>query len=435
MNRSTIPIEKVNLRKSHTEDRDLCLNNKHAYPYLINEQDNLSIYHIRDCLNNWNSYSSSLKTNIHRVSQLLNMTESKLPDYINEVEDTISNYIIPYIDNPNFYTRLFENSKVIKDSIKEQVECDRLLSNYNAISKRFNIDKHFIYGINENRSLTDIIYSFCDMIDTYDSDYKTKFCIATECALYINDKNYLNIPTRAIFENIIDYHLMQYGNRNMEKFIDNMKDSIEKDRFIDESAEEYIDFLNDVYTHMNENIYSEDIENHFNSNSDITIVEAYDEYKNLSNSLKNLYESAMLDKADRLIARYKISLIKNKKTIENAIKSLLVVHRLRDIKKGTSNALSLVFFSALMGGAFAFGAIPGILGLITTYTLQQSIQEVYLRDSIKAWENHKEMVENKLDNTYDNDTKKKLISYIAELDNNIDLLKEKLVEYDSERRE
>jgi hypothetical protein len=88
-----------------------------------------------------------------------------------------------------------------------------------------------------------------------------------------------------------------------------------------------------------------------------------------------------------------------------------------------------------MGGAFAFGAIPGILGLITTYTLQQSIQEVYLRDSIKAWENHREMVENKLDNTYDNATKKKLLSYISELDSNIDLLKEKLVEYDSERRD
>jgi hypothetical protein len=228
---------------------------------------------------------------------------------------------------------------------------------------------------------------------------------------------------------------MQYGNRDMEKFVDNMKDSILKDQFIDESAEEYIEFLDDVYQHMNENIFSEDIENHFNSNTDITILEAYDEYKNLSNSLKNLYETAMLDKADRLIARYKISLIKNKKTIENAIKSLLVVHRLRDIKKGTSNALSLVFFSALMGGAFAFGAIPGILGLITTYTLQQSIQEVYLRDSIKAWENHREMVENKLDNTYDNATKKKLLSYISELDNNIDLLKEKLVEYDSERRD
>jgi hypothetical protein len=333
------------------------------------------------------------------------------------------------------YTKLFEDSKIIKDSIKEQVECDRVLSNYNVVSKRFNIDKHFIYGINENRSPTDIIYSFCDMIDTYDSDFKTKFCIASECALYVNDKNYLDLSNKTILENIIDYHLMQYGNRDMEKFVDNMKDSILKDQFIDESAEEYIEFLDDVYQHMNENIFSEDIENHFNSNTDITILEAYDEYKNLSNSLKNLYETAMLDKADRLIARYKISLIKNKKTIENAIKSLLVVHILRDIKKGTSNALSLVFFSALMGGAFAFGAIPGILGLITTYTLQQSIQEVYLRDSIKAWENHREMVENKLDNTYDNATKKKLLSYISELDSNIDLLKEKLVEYDSERRD
>jgi len=433
MFRSTIPIERVGFRKSHTESARL--SNRHSYPYLINEQDNFTISHVRDCLSNWNDYSSSLKTNLHRVSQLLNLTEEKLPEFYDEVEDIIATRIIPYVDNPNMYTKLFEDSKIIKDSIKEQAECDRVLSNYNVVSKRFNIDKHFIYGINENRSPTDIIYSFCDMIDTYDSDYKTKFCIASECALYVNDKNYLDLSNKTILENIIDYHLMQYGNRDMEKFVDNMKDSILKDQFIDESAEEYIEFLDDVYQHMNENIFSEDIENHFNSNTDITILEAYDEYRNLSNSLKNLYETAMLDKADRLIARYKISLIKNKKTIENAIKSLLVVHRLRDIKKGTSNALSLVFFSALMGGAFAFGAIPGILGLITTYTLQQSIQEVYLRDSIKAWENHREMVENKLDNTYDNATKKKLLSYISELDNNIDLLKEKLVEYDSERRD
>ena len=97
------------------------------------------------------------------------------------------------------YTRMLEEVEVVEN-------CDRVLENYNRISKRFNIEKLFTESKLDNE---DIVISLCNMVDTYNMPTATKFNSVIETALYGFESNRMQYTKKEILETAINYFLFK----------------------------------------------------------------------------------------------------------------------------------------------------------------------------------------------------------------------------------
>ena len=78
--------------------------------------------------------------------------------------------------------------KMINESIDTVNECDRIIKNFNTVSKRFNIKNVLTDGVlykEDGISLTESIHTLCSLIDTYDMPMNYKFCNSAEIAFYV----------------------------------------------------------------------------------------------------------------------------------------------------------------------------------------------------------------------------------------------------------
>ena len=93
------------------------------------------------------------------------------------------------------------------DKCEIYAECDRLLNNYNTISKRFNLDKVFIE--NSRRSISDIVVDLCEKIDTYNISNNIKFCTVIETAWYGFETYSIPYIKSDILETAVNYFLFK----------------------------------------------------------------------------------------------------------------------------------------------------------------------------------------------------------------------------------
>ena len=101
------------------------------------------------------------------------------------------------------YTRIYDRCMVMK-------ECDRIIKNYNSISKIFNIDK-IVSNINNNRGLYEACYEIAQCVDTYNVPFINKYNTALETASYAFDKHFMNCPKSDIIQAITDYFIFSGG--------------------------------------------------------------------------------------------------------------------------------------------------------------------------------------------------------------------------------
>ena len=85
-------------------------------------------------------------------------------------------------------------------------ECDRILNNYNNISKRFNID-NIASRIMDESDLYQACMELASYVDTYDSPFKNKYNTVLETALYLFNKHAINYPKSKIIEGVTDYFI------------------------------------------------------------------------------------------------------------------------------------------------------------------------------------------------------------------------------------
>lgn len=87
------------------------------------------------------------------------------------------------------------------------IHCDRILENYNRVSKRFNLDKLFLE--NNKFDTADIVLNLCEMIDTYDMPTSIKFNTVIETAYYGFETNSIQYNKSDILESAVDYFLFK----------------------------------------------------------------------------------------------------------------------------------------------------------------------------------------------------------------------------------
>ena len=269
---------------------------------------------------------------------------------------------------------------------------------------------------------------------------KQSFCVNTELILYAIQNYTKADDQRIIIENIIDYYLTIYRRtRTLEEFISDIKKGADASPFIDsEIVNRHLNYIKNVQnkTTLNgldsleksiEELKDNDIIG-YNLlslyNDDCSLAESH---KYLNEGLESLNEFGdFIDKAKEIITKVKLAPVKTANTVKEAIRALIVPTRLQDLKKGTHNALSLIFYSAIVVPFIPIGGVlGGLLGSLVSFTISKHINKEYLKDAIQEWQAHKNTVERKIKEADSNEKKQELTKYLNEVNENLAILEKK----------
>ncbi|MCK9199326.1 MAG: hypothetical protein M0P49_06960, partial [Bacilli bacterium] len=175
--------------------------------------------------------------------------------------------------------------------------CDRVLSNHNKLSKRFNIDKVVRESVNCNDDIQDCIYELCGMIDTYDNmPFKVKYNVALENVLFVLYKNGVQYENSSVLKDITEYFLYKSdlsddNKKAMKSLLEKTsfygdRDKIEIDYMIDpdDSDGEYTSFMNSdkniwVKDNIMEFVLNEGVLDVLSSGVIRSIINKYSEFK------------------------------------------------------------------------------------------------------------------------------------------------------------
>lgn len=217
-----IPMEKVVFRKNSLIGLTNLLSvNESQYNYDIikpskNSSLNRKIKFLESCNNavylNETSNINDVCSILNNIMESTDTSQSQKSHTLNFIESDI----IPKLKDFNsFRSRLdksvFDESYTnsINDTISIYTECDRILNNDRKLCKRFNINKFLRENINNTncKDPKDIVFSLCEMIDTYNISPKKKYHIALENVQY----SLYNAPvnTKNVVKYITDYFLLR----------------------------------------------------------------------------------------------------------------------------------------------------------------------------------------------------------------------------------
>ena len=437
--RKTISLDDIYLRESHLQSGIIKRNRDCVYPLYQTYNEHYNYKNLRNALLEWYNFSTNMTANINKTVELLNIigTNGTVSD-LQEATDIVCRYIISYLPDPNAFRynynklresnneRLNECCDTIFDKIQEQVECDRAINNHALVSKRFNIDKLFRNILIEDTTV-ETVFNFCNLMDTYNLDLKTKYCIANECALQSASKHTQNVDYATISESIIDYYLLNYGYKDVPEFLSEMRDCISKDRFISNEASSYIDYLDTVYHIMNnDEEYKKEYFTKLSEDTNLSFVLEADEYNNLKNAMYNLHEMAYTDRAKLLFTKFKLSSVKSVGMVKSTISSLFSNVNEDDVKTVVKTALKIAFFTFIVLGAFAIAAMASIIGFICYQIYAHFFSnKAELKDAISELRDHRSEVNYKMKSEPDANRKDRMEAYVHELELQINKLQEK----------
>ena len=351
--------------------------------------------------NTLNSRSSQVSKNIQNSMQSLSpklQVQKLSPPTINTGARSSSS--ISTTDDNNV-TECFYNELINRCNVN--AEADRVLTNYDRLSKRFNIDRVLdLIGLN----IPDDIDLFCDLFNTWSDEEmskKSKFNIAIETALYINEKHNNRVDRQSLIESIVDYHLF-----NNESFND-VYSYLESNSMITESDLSY---------------YNKDYDNRFNTRNHIRYLieeESDNADKNLSSNIKN-YKKSDNKNPDNF-----------KKVLSNAYTKTP-----DQVINNSPKIFDIFRFFVIMGTI----AINPILRLITFFT-DQFLKREYSREEtnkmIMKYEKEIDKVSKKISKCEDGEKKNRLKQYKSSMENNLyklqDYEKELYTDEEQEKKE
>lgn len=154
------------------------------------------------------------RENIPTVTNVINsILETGTPNQVKQTVSFLTNDIIPKLESFNPFmnglnrTLLTEDYNAdIDNTIKIYNQCDRVLSNDRKLSKRFDFNKYISEQCTK-KSPRDLVFSLCEMIDTYNIPLKAKYNIALENVQY----SLYNSPVsnENVIQDVTDYFLLR----------------------------------------------------------------------------------------------------------------------------------------------------------------------------------------------------------------------------------
>lgn len=461
------PINRVLIRKNKRKQEH---RNSHYPIYPLRENSSLKetydYENIKDSIIHWEQYSSSIGKNWDQLMTLYTtVSDLGTKEQLNECTTIITRDIIPYLHSPSMmkkdlYKRLQETKladlkeklNVLVESLNEDIECDRLLTNADVISKRYNLGRLVNNNILFEDATTETLYDLCFLIDTYDMDYKSKFCIACEMALY-NVYNAIGEDTLeeeclkeqlsnvSILENVLDYFLLTYGKNDSMKFLDEMQDACHKDCFIRDQLDGYIATLR-KYDLEEEIIEEEKTVSLTYPNEEISALsEELDQYMEIREKTKKTISTLLLqetfqdhiNKSQDCINKIKLDKSKANECLKTAITNIFKANSSDISSKGIRIILKHVYYIFITLKYLSIGnALSEILKMIVDSSVKKCKQEKELKNVLRTWKEHQYNIQRKIKTTTDNEKKRRLEAYQEQLKNKYEILEKQYTQMTSE---
>ena len=271
------------------------------------------------------------------------------------------------------------------------IHCDRILENYNRVSKRFNLDKLFLE--NNKFDTADIVLNLCEMIDTYDMPTSIKFNTVIETAYYGFETNSIQYTKSDILESAVDYFLFKSDG------VESCREILEATMLYDKKSDmKNIDVFQEEEPEEQSESVSEAIINTYAIREIQPINESVD-----FNSIFNKYKKEELCKSDKNVFTKLIDKLyqKDVEGIVNGTPDLLLWAR-------------RLFILGSLGVPFVGPVIAGI-GMIADrfITIHKDRQE--LPKMVKCFNNEIKVCKAKL-NDLEGDKKENMKEYIKSLE-------------------
>ena len=269
------------------------------------------------------------------------------------------------------------------------INCDRVIENYNKISKRFNLELLF----NENtriNGVTDTVIELCRRIDTYNMPDAVKFNTIIETAWYGFESNHIEYSKSEILEAAVDYYAFKPNGLKA------CKDILEATLFYDKDEDmKNIDIVTEEDPKKEASI-GEQIMSYCNPNAPVAVVT---ESKDFNKIFKEFKENELDDKP------------------ETKLKGLINKLYARDVNSivdETPNLLTWIRSFFIIGSAAipVIGPVIMIIGFIADKFIQLDKDREEVGKMVKCFTNEIKKSKTKLESTSDPEDKKRLEEYI-----------------------
>ena len=272
------------------------------------------------------------------------------------------------------------------------IEVDRILENYNRLSKRFNLDK-VLSSMDE--SITLDIDTYCELFDTYQMSEKSKFNVAIETALYLNEKYNIGFKRNDLINAIVEYTLFKNDKENI---YDTVYEYLTENSMITESDLE-------PFTKQYERIHNI---HPISQNKIAYLIEAESKNpdKNLDSSIKDFKSSdnKTPGKVKQLIGK---AYNKTPDQIVNDTPKLFDIFR---------------FFITI--GSFGLNPVLGLVTFTTDEFLKRDYRRPDVEKMINKYEKEIDKVDKKIDKTNNENKRKDLKEYKNRLYSELSKLKD-----------
>ena len=284
------------------------------------------------------------------------------------------------------------------------LHCDRVLENYNNISKRFNLDRLFV---EDSRYVSpgDIVVELCNKIDTYDMPTAIKFNTVIESAWYGFEHYHIPYKKSDILEAAVDYFLFKPDG------FDACKTILESTLFFDKG---------------------EDM-----GNIDILTEEEPEQDASIDDVIRSEYSTSKAIKEDTsfraLFNKFKKEEIPKDDKPQNKLKKLINMLYTKDIDSIINDTPDLLqwirrFFILGTCAIPMIGPVLAAIGFLVDKFITMRNERDQVSKMIKCFTNEIKASKNKLKSTNDSQEKQKLEKYIKSLEDG----KSKLTTYYNE---
>lgn len=284
------------------------------------------------------------------------------------------------------------------DHLSINAKIDKILSNYSKLSKRFNVDRVFM-SIKD--SIVDDIDIYCELFETWsekEMSTKSKFNVAIETALFLNNKLHIDEDRSAIIEAITDYFIFR-ENENTDP----------------------IALYDRLYSYLETNFMVTDKELE-------PFTERYNEIHNIKpdnyGTVNYIVEQSKKDsKCDnKEIEKFK-AMAKKSPTKLKELVSKIYMQQPEHIFKEIPNVFTLLRYFVVIG-SFALNPILGVVTFMTDQFLKLELSRPMAAKMVEKYDKEIDKVEEKIKKTTDENKKKKLNEYLKTVKANYEKLKE-----------
>lgn len=181
--------------------------------YDINPQQNLNEHTVMESIGPLQHIILDKPKTDHLIN-LLNYAVHADVALENKISGIIANGVVPGIVDLRYFEErmsniipdmMDDNAAMITESINENLIYDRIISNNQKLSKRFNFSKI----IAESTDVSECIHQLCEMLDTYSTPDYAKYNIALENILYSYSMSGKPVTEEFILEAVTDYFLLR----------------------------------------------------------------------------------------------------------------------------------------------------------------------------------------------------------------------------------